>query len=126
VIAEVREYGISVLFRCIDHGANPKLRIQWGFVWIINASEVLDFSSSGFDIHSFCIAPLAFVKWCVNKYLDKVISADHVSDFVSRGSVRTHGRADNRAVMSDNLARDEPNPADVQIPIVFAEAEALR
>jgi hypothetical protein len=99
------------------------LRGDRRLVRIVHAGEHLDLPTPRSRVHSFAIARFTDLDRGIDVDLDELPFFEHAPHLVSRGSVRAHRRAQRHSVVADDFGGDEPDPEDVQIPVLFGEPE---
>src|SRR5438132_1182243 len=107
------KYRRSILFRQSVHGIQNDLRMLRRLIGITNSSEVTDFTSSGFGIHSLRIALLANLKGSIHKNLYEMIIAHQISHIVAGSTIGTNRRANHGAAMTYNLGSHKTNATNV-------------
>src|SRR5215813_252707 len=94
-------------------------------VWIVDTSPAGDLATARAGIHPLRIAPLALLEGGVDEDLDEALRANCLANFVARRQVRTDRGAHRDPAMSDDLAGDEADAANVGVAILLAEAQPV-
>src|SRR5436189_201282 len=102
------------------------VRCKRRLIQIVDPSKATQVRSASFGIETLRVALFADCGRCINECEGKLVSYDHVPDFVPWAREWTYGSADNAAIMSNDLSGDETNAPYVGVAILAAKSQALR
>src|SRR5579883_728133 len=94
------------------------------FVRVGHTRKMWNFASHRLTVQTLYIAGLGHLERAFHVHLDKIRNAG--ADLVTEGAVGRNGSSHGDYAIARQQLADEPNPPDVRVAILLAEAETFR